>query len=72
MLVPEYGNIDVVEDEETGVEGVWAWRVVYTGTAEGGEDENGSTVATYAEWRSTLDRVFIPGTCDRFIIRRQD
>lgn len=71
LLVPEYADIDVVEDEETGVEGVRRWRVFYTGTGAGTPDENGATVTTYADWRATLDRVFIPGTCDRFVVRWQ-
>ena len=47
------------------------WRVFYTGTGEGGEDENGATAATYAEWQASLFRIFVPGSVDRYIVRRQ-
>ena len=47
------------------------WRVFYTGDGLGSPDENGQTVESYTDWQSALYRLFVPGSVDRYIVRRQ-
>ena len=47
------------------------WRVFYTGNGAGDQDENGATAAGYADWKAAAERIFVPGTIDRYIVRRQ-
>ena len=74
-LRPEYGHDEAIREDEDGElpqdEQVRVWRSVYTGNARGDEDEAGVTLRSLAELDAALDRVFVPGSVDRLIVRWQ-
>ena len=59
------------EDGEEDDEPQLAWRPFYTGNAAGDPDENGQEFATYDDARAARDFVFVPGTVETYLIRRQ-
>lgn len=67
---PEYGTLAIIDEEKDTLEAIW--RVFYTGSGEGEPDENGQTAEAYADWQRALYRIFVPGSVDAYIVRRQD
>ena len=69
--IPPGAERDPDDDDEQDDEQRPVWRPFYTGNAAGDADENGATFTSYADAKAARDTVFVPGTVEAYIMRRQ-
>ena len=70
-IPPRPDNMPDDDEEPEDDEPEKAWRPFYTGNAAGDADENGQVFATYADAKAARDFVFVPGSVESYLIRRQ-